>query len=304
MPLAEALLRIPDALNADRLIREKLLAGNWERHVDHSASLLANAPVWALVLTGKRGFEHWTEQLVATDVDFFDLKGIVETLLAELHVGTVEYRPATVKHLHPGKSAEVVATDYAGMMKEAREYAALRDNIVVKIPMIEAGMVAVRRLVAEGIKVNVTLCFSSVQCLIAAKAGATFVSPFIGRLDDVGQEGMDVIREARQIFDNFAIETRILAASIRHPSPSRQPSSSSTRAPGATATRAPNCLCRFSTTRMGRPASAVLKTSGSRHNRTNEPPMTPADATVGGFGNQALGPLPRLGGLISPGEWV
>ena len=78
-------------------------------------------------------------------------------------------------------------------------------------------MVAVRRLAGAGIKTNVTLCFSSVQCLIAAKAGATFVSPFIGRLDDVGQEGMDVIREARVIFDNYQLATEILAASIRHP---------------------------------------------------------------------------------------
>ena len=83
--------------------------------------------------------------------------------------------------------------------------------------MLEDGMVAVRRLTAEGIKTNVTLCFSSVQCLIAAKAGATYVSPFIGRIDDVGQEGMDVIREARAIFDNYSIATQILAASIRTP---------------------------------------------------------------------------------------
>ncbi|MGH7752086.1 MAG: transaldolase family protein, partial [Gemmatimonadales bacterium] len=89
--------------------------------------------------------------------------------------------------------------------------------IVVKIPMLEEGMVAVRRLTAERIKTNVTLCFSSVQCLIAAKAGATYVSPFIGRLDDVGQEGMDVIRETRVIFDNYDLATKILAASIRHP---------------------------------------------------------------------------------------
>jgi transaldolase len=83
--------------------------------------------------------------------------------------------------------------------------------------MIEDGVIATRRLAAEGIRVNVTLCFSSVQCLIAAKAGATFVSPFLGRLDDVGEDGMDVIREARVIFDNYEIETQILAASIRHP---------------------------------------------------------------------------------------
>ncbi len=114
-------------------------------------------------------------------------------------------------------SAEVVSVDTDGMLKEGHSLAKLADNIVVKIPMLEAGMVAVRRLTAEGIRTNVTLCFSSVQCLVAAKAGATYVSPFIGRIDDVGQEGMDVIREARQMFDNYSIATQILAASIRHP---------------------------------------------------------------------------------------
>jgi len=112
-------------------------------------------------------------------------------------------------------SAEVVTVDAEGMVKEGTELAKIAENIVVKIPMIEAGMIAVRRLAAAGIRTNVTLCFSSVQCLIAAKAGASYVSPFIGRLDDVGQEGMDVIREARTIFDNYNIETEILAAS--HP---------------------------------------------------------------------------------------
>jgi transaldolase len=114
-------------------------------------------------------------------------------------------------------SAEVVALDADAMVREGRELAKIAENIVVKIPMLEAGMVAVRRLAAEGVKTNVTLCFSSVQCLIAAKAGASYVSPFIGRLDDVGQEGMDVIREARTIFDNYQFATAILAASIRHP---------------------------------------------------------------------------------------
>jgi transaldolase len=114
-------------------------------------------------------------------------------------------------------SAEVVAIDTEGMLREGRQLARIADNIVVKIPMLEDGMVAVRRLAADGIKTNVTLCFSSVQCLIAAKAGATYVSPFIGRIDDVGQEGMEVIREARTIFDNYAIATQILAASMRHP---------------------------------------------------------------------------------------
>lgn len=114
-------------------------------------------------------------------------------------------------------SAEVVAVDSDGMVREGKDLAAIADNIVVKIPMTEAGMVAVRRLATDGIKTNVTLCFSSVQCLIAAKAGAGYVSPFIGRLDDVGQVGMDVIREARVIFDNYDFATQILAASIRHP---------------------------------------------------------------------------------------
>ena len=114
-------------------------------------------------------------------------------------------------------SAEVIAVDADGMVREGESLIKIADNIVVKIPMTEAGMVAVRRLSKQGIKTNVTLCFSSVQCLIAAKAGASYVSPFIGRLDDVGQEGMDVIRETRVIFDNYHYETEILAASIRHP---------------------------------------------------------------------------------------
>ncbi len=114
-------------------------------------------------------------------------------------------------------SAEVVAVETDAMVTEGRALAAIADNIVVKIPMIEAGITAVRQLSGEGIRVNVTLCFSSVQCLIAAKAGAAYVSPFIGRLDDVGQDGMDVIRETRVIFDNYDLGTEILAASIRHP---------------------------------------------------------------------------------------
>ena len=114
-------------------------------------------------------------------------------------------------------SAEVIAVDADGMVREGESLVKIADNIVVKIPMTEAGMVAVRRLSRNGVKTNVTLCFSSVQCLIAAKAGASYVSPFIGRLDDVGQEGMDVIRETRVIFDNYHYETEILAASIRHP---------------------------------------------------------------------------------------
>lgn len=114
-------------------------------------------------------------------------------------------------------SAEVVAVDADGMYDEGRTLAKVADNIVVKVPLIEDGLIATRRLVADGIKVNVTLAFSSVQCLLAAKAGATYVSPFLGRLDDIGHDAIEIIRETRAIYDNFHIETEILAASIRHP---------------------------------------------------------------------------------------
>ncbi|HEX9729967.1 MAG TPA: fructose-6-phosphate aldolase [Gemmatimonadales bacterium] len=114
-------------------------------------------------------------------------------------------------------SAEVITIQPDEMYTEGKALARIADNIVVKIPMIEDGLTAIRRLSAEGIPVNVTLCFSAAQCLVAAKAGAAYVSPFLGRLDDVGQEGMEVVSETRVIFDNYDIETEILAASIRHP---------------------------------------------------------------------------------------
>jgi transaldolase len=114
-------------------------------------------------------------------------------------------------------SAEVVTVDPDQMYAEGVQLAALAENIVVKIPMGGDGLIATRRLVSDGIRVNVTLCFSSMQCLLAAKAGASYVSPFIGRLDDISHDGMDVVREARVIFDNYGYETEILAASIRHP---------------------------------------------------------------------------------------
>lgn len=141
------------------------------------------------------------------------------TLLSK-HAGDVDPRDVLkeICSLVEGPvSAEVVAVDTDGMCREGRELAKLADNIVVKIPMLEEGIAAVRRLAAEGIRVNVTLCFTPAQCLIAAKAGATYASPFLGRLDDIGHDAMDVVRETRLIFDNYALETQILAASIRHP---------------------------------------------------------------------------------------
>lgn len=114
-------------------------------------------------------------------------------------------------------SAEVVSLDTDGMVKEARDLASIADNIVVKIPLIKTGLKAVKILSGEGIKTNVTLCFSSNQALLAAKAGGAYVSPFVGRLDDRGQEGMSLIEEIRTIYDNYGFKTQIIVASIRHP---------------------------------------------------------------------------------------
>ncbi len=114
-------------------------------------------------------------------------------------------------------SAEVIALDAEGMIKEARELSKLADNVVIKIPMTKEGMKAVNVLSKEGIKTNVTLIFSANQALIAAKAGATYVSPFVGRLDDNGQNGMQLIAEIVQIFKNYDIKTEVIVASVRHP---------------------------------------------------------------------------------------
>ena len=114
-------------------------------------------------------------------------------------------------------SLEVVATDYEGMMEEGRRLRKYGDNVVVKCPMTAQGLKACKALTAEGIPVNITLVFSPNQAILAAKAGAKYVSPFIGRLDDVGKDGMNLIREIKQIFPNYKFKTQILVASIRHP---------------------------------------------------------------------------------------
>jgi len=114
-------------------------------------------------------------------------------------------------------SAEVVSTDAQGMIDEARELVKLADNIVVKIPLIKEGLKAVKTLSGEDIKTNVTLCFSSVQALMAAKAGAAYISPFVGRLDDISHRGMDLIEEIITIYDNYGYETEVIVASIRNP---------------------------------------------------------------------------------------
>lgn len=114
-------------------------------------------------------------------------------------------------------SLEVVSLDTQGMVDEARQLAKLGDNVVIKIPMTTEGLKAVKILSEEGIKTNVTLVFSPLQALLAAKAGATFVSPFVGRLDDIGHDGMDLISQIVQIYDNYGFDTEIIVASIRHP---------------------------------------------------------------------------------------
>jgi transaldolase len=114
-------------------------------------------------------------------------------------------------------SAEVVGLDAETMLSEGRRLAELHPNIVIKVPLTEDGLKACRQFRTEGIGVNVTLCFSPLQALLAAKAGATFISPFVGRLDDIGTEGMELISQIRQIYDNYSMDTEILVASIRSP---------------------------------------------------------------------------------------
>jgi transaldolase len=114
-------------------------------------------------------------------------------------------------------SAEAVSMDAEGMVKEARELANLADNIVVKIPMLEEGLKAVKTLAQEEINTNVTLCFSPIQALMAAKAGAAYISPFVGRLDDISQIGMELVEEIITIYDNYGFETEVIVASVRNP---------------------------------------------------------------------------------------
>lgn len=114
-------------------------------------------------------------------------------------------------------SAEVIALDAEGMVREGRELAAIHENIVIKVPMTEEGLKATRIFSAEGIRTNVTLVFSALQALLAAKAGASYVSPFVGRLDDVGHDGMEGIEQIRTIFDNYGYATEIIVASVRSP---------------------------------------------------------------------------------------
>ncbi len=119
--------------------------------------------------------------------------------------------------VHGDVSAEVVATKYDDIMHEAHALAKIHKNVVVKVPLTPDGLKAVKALAKDGIRTNVTLCFSANQALLAAKAGAYIISPFVGRLDDIGQDGVGLVEEIRQIYDNYDFKTKILFASVRHP---------------------------------------------------------------------------------------
>ena len=131
-----------------------------------------------------------------------------------------EFEPCIkeILELVPGPvSVEVVATDFEGMMKEAATYASWGSNVVIKVPIIKEGLKAIKALSDQGIKVNVTLCFSPMQALLAAKAGAAYISPFVGRLDDISHDGMDLISQVVDIYTNYAYDTEVLVASVRNP---------------------------------------------------------------------------------------
>ena len=132
------------------------------------------------------------------------------------HDNVIEHYKAICEIVDGDVSAEVIATDYEGMIKEGEVLAALHENIVVKIPMIKDGIRAISYFTSMGIRTNCTLVFSAGQALLAAKAGATYVSPFIGRLDDISTDGLELIESIREIYDNYEFSTQILAASVRH----------------------------------------------------------------------------------------
>lgn len=140
------------------------------------------------------------------------------SLCAKIGVRDFESHVAKICEMVDGDvSAEVVSTTYKEMLDEGRKLAGIADNVVVKVPLIKDGIKAIKTFTEEGIRTNCTLCFSSTQALIAAKAGATYISPFLGRLDDISTTGMDLIEDIVTIYSNYGYQTEVLAASIRHP---------------------------------------------------------------------------------------
>lgn len=154
----------------------------------------------------------------ANDLGVLDGVTTNPSLCAKIGVKDFENHIAKICAIVDGDvSAEVVSTTYDEMIVEGRHIAAIADNVVVKIPLIKDGIKAIKTFSEEGIKTNCTLCFSSTQALIAAKAGATYISPFLGRLDDISTDGMQLIKDIVQIYLTYGYATEVLAASIRHP---------------------------------------------------------------------------------------
>jgi len=154
----------------------------------------------------------------ASDLGVLDGVTTNPSLCARIGVADFEGHIAKICNMIEGDvSAEVVSTEYDEIMAEARRLSKIAGNVVVKVPLIKEGIKAIRSLSDEGIRTNCTLCFSATQALVAAKAGATYISPFIGRLDDISDNGMQLIEDVVTIYDNYGYETEVLAASIRHP---------------------------------------------------------------------------------------
>ena len=154
----------------------------------------------------------------ANDLGVLDGVTTNPSLCAKIGVRDFEGHIAKICEMVAGDvSAEVVSTEYDEIVEEGRNIAKIADNVVVKVPLIKDGIKAIKTFSEEGIKTNCTLCFSPTQALIAAKAGATYISPFLGRLDDISTDGMQLIRDIVTIYDNYGYETEVLAASIRHP---------------------------------------------------------------------------------------
>jgi transaldolase len=154
----------------------------------------------------------------ANDLGVLDGVTTNPSLCAKIGVADFEGHIAKICNMIEGDvSAEVVSTEYDEIVAEARHLAKIADNVVVKVPLIKDGIKAIRTLSDEGIRTNCTLCFSASQALLAAKAGATYISPFIGRLDDISDDGMQLIEDVVTIYDNYGFDTEVLAASIRHP---------------------------------------------------------------------------------------
>lgn len=153
----------------------------------------------------------------AREVGILDGVTTNPSLVSKVRRPYIEVLTEIAREVEGPVSAEVMATDADGIVREARELAKIGPNIVIKVPLIAEGLKAVKTLAGEGIRTNVTLCFNALQALMAAKAGATYVSPFVGRLDDISSDGMDVIEEIVTIYDNYGYDTEIIVASVRNP---------------------------------------------------------------------------------------